>query len=231
MKSESLPLDFTADESLSGFRLQRLEVFNWGTFDGRVWTLRADGRNALLTGDIGSGKSTLVDAVTTLLVPAHRVAYNLSLIHISLASMGIYVFNAAFLREQLRQDAADEHSSHDFGRDLIPRLVHSHHVQAHRFTDSCVNMIQGRRPYWRDVGTVDAYWEANMDLTHVVPDLNLYDDDWPILSVDEHSAPAKFVFREPALRGMALDSLVSNGCVVSGANVYGSVLFLSLIHI
>ncbi len=143
----------------------------------------------------------------------------------ALASMGIYVFNAAFLREQLRQDAADEHSSHDFGRDLIPRLVHSHHVQAHRFTDSCVNMIQGRRPYWRDVGTVDAYWEANMDLTHVVPDLNLYDDDWPILSVDEHSAPAKFVFREPALRGMALDSLVSNGCVVSGANVYGSVLF------
>jgi uncharacterized protein YPO0396 len=73
---ESLPLDFTADESLSGFRLQRLEVFNWGTFDGRVWTLRAEGRNALLTGDIGSGKSTLVDAVTTLLVPAHRVAYN-----------------------------------------------------------------------------------------------------------------------------------------------------------
>lgn len=143
----------------------------------------------------------------------------------ALASMGIYVFNAAFLREQLRQDAADEHSSHDFGRDLIPRLIHSHHVQAHRFTDSCVNMIQGRRPYWRDVGTVDAYWEANMDLTHVVPDLNLYDDDWPILSVHERSAPAKFVFREPALRGMALDSLVSNGCIVSGANVYGSVLF------
>ena len=142
----------------------------------------------------------------------------------ALVSMGIYVFNSDFLREQLRQDAANEQSSHDFGRDLIPRLIHSHHVQAHRFADSCVIMIQGR-PYWRDVGTVDAYWEANMDLTHVVPDLNLYDDDWPILSVHERSAPAKFVFRERNLRGMALDSLVSNGCIVSGAKVCGSVLF------
>ena len=145
----------------------------------------------------------------------------------ALASMGIYVFNTDFLREQLRQDAANEQSSHDFGRDFIPRLIHSHHVQAHRFTDSCVNMIQGR-PYWRDVGTVDAYWEANMDLTHVVPDLNLYDDDWPILSVHERSAPAKFVLRERGLRGMALDSLVSNGCIVSGATVCGSVLFTNV---
>ena len=143
---------------------------------------------------------------------------------VSLASMGIYVFNADFLREQLSSDAVNSQSSHDFGRDLIARLIHSHHVQAHRFVDSCVNMIQGR-PYWRDVGTVDAYWEANMDLTHVVPDLNLYDDDWPILSVNERSAPAKFVFRESHLSGIALDSLVSNGCIVSGAKVYGSVLF------
>jgi glucose-1-phosphate adenylyltransferase len=142
----------------------------------------------------------------------------------ALASMGIYVFNANFLREQLRQDAANKQSSHDFGRDLIPRLIHSHHVQAHRFADSCVNMIQGR-PYWRDVGTVDAYWEANIDLTHVVPDLNLYDENWPIRSVHEHSAPAKFVFREHGLRGMALDSLVSSGCIISGATVSGSVLF------
>ncbi len=142
----------------------------------------------------------------------------------ALASMGIYVFNADFLRDQLRQDAVNGQSSHDFGRDLIPRLIHSHHVQAHRFVESCVNMIQGR-PYWRDVGTVDAYWEANMDLTHVVPDLNLYDDDWPILSVNERSAPAKFVFRDGALSGIALDSLVSNGCIVSGAKVCGSVLF------
>lgn len=142
----------------------------------------------------------------------------------ALVSMGIYVFNSDFLREQLRQDAANEQSSHDFGRDFIPRVIHSHHVQAHRFMDSCVNMVQGR-PYWRDVGTVDAYWEANIDLTHVEPDLNLYDDDWPILGVDERSAPAKFVFRERGLRGMALDSLVSNGCIVSGARVCGSVLF------
>jgi glucose-1-phosphate adenylyltransferase len=85
-------------------------------------------------------------------------------------------------------------------------------------------MIKGR-PYWRDVGTVDAYWEANIDLTHVVPDLNLYDENWPIRSVHEHSAPAKFVFREHGLRGMALDSLVSSGCIISGATVSGSVLF------
>jgi glucose-1-phosphate adenylyltransferase len=142
----------------------------------------------------------------------------------ALASMGIYVFNSDFLREQLRQDAADEQSSHDFGRDLIPRLIHSHHVQAHRFTDSCVNMNEGR-PYWRDVGTVDAYWEANIDLTHVVPDLNLYDHDWPILGAHERAAPAKFVFRDRDLHGIALDSLVSSGCIVSGATVSGSVLF------
>jgi glucose-1-phosphate adenylyltransferase len=143
-----------------------------------------------------------------------------------LASMGIYIFDTAFLLEELARDAADPHSSHDFGKDIIPHLVRQagHHVYAHRFQDSCVNMVDGR-PYWRDVGTVDAFWEANIDLTHVVPDLNLYDDDWPILSLQRQLPPAKFVFDDPSRRGVAIDSLVSGGCIVSGATVRRSILF------
>ena len=142
----------------------------------------------------------------------------------ALASMGIYVFDTAFLCEQLARDAQQPDSRHDFGHDLLPHLVRHHRVQAHRFADSCVNMI-GDRPYWRDVGTVDAYWEANSDLTRVVPELNLYDDNWPILSVQRQVPPAKFVFDGDDRRGMALDSLVSDGCIVSGATVRRSVLF------
>ena len=157
----------------------------------------------------------------------------------ALASMGIYVFNTAFLIEQLELDAADPLSSHDFGRDIIPRLVRQKKgangphggqgpdkpcVCAHRFQDSCVNMVDGQ-PYWRDVGTVDAFWEANIDLTHVVPELNLYDDDWPILSLQRQLPPAKFVFDEASRRGIAIDSLVSGGCIVSGATVRRSILF------
>jgi glucose-1-phosphate adenylyltransferase len=142
----------------------------------------------------------------------------------ALASMGIYVFDTPFLCEQLALDAADASSSHDFGRDLLPRLVSSHHVHAHRFEDSCVNMAGGR-PYWRDVGTVDSYWEANMDLTRVIPQLNLYDDDWPIRSLQRQLPPAKFVFDDDGRRGAAYDSLVSNGCIVSGATVRRSILF------
>ena len=141
-----------------------------------------------------------------------------------LASMGIYVFNTDFLCAQLERDAADAASSHDFGRDVIPYLIGRHDVHAHRFVDSCVNMV-GERPYWRDVGTIDAYWEANMDLTNVVPELNLYDDDWPILSRHPQLPPAKFVFDGDMLRGTALDSLVSSGCIVSGATVRRSILF------
>ena len=143
----------------------------------------------------------------------------------TLASMGIYVFDEAFLYEQLIRDAEDSGSSHDFGKDLIPRLVESGlPVHAHRFHDSCVNMANGK-PYWRDVGTLDAYWEANMDLTRVVPDLNLYDRDWPIWSYQEQMPPAKFVFDDDGRRGMAVDSLVSGGCIVSGSTVRRSVLF------
>lgn len=141
-----------------------------------------------------------------------------------LASMGIYVFNASFLFEQLVHDHDEQHSSHDFGKDLIPYLVPRHRVFAHRFADSCVNMASGV-PYWRDVGTVDAYWEANLDLTHVTPDLNLYDEDWPIWTHQEQLPPAKFVFDDDDRRGQALDSMVSGGCIISGSTVRRSLLF------
>ncbi|ARO87327.1 glucose-1-phosphate adenylyltransferase [Nitrosospira lacus] len=141
-----------------------------------------------------------------------------------LASMGIYVFNASFLFEQLIHDHDERRSSHDFGKDLIPYLVPRHKVFAHRFFDSCVNMASGV-PYWRDVGTIDAYWEANLDLTHVTPDLNLYDEDWPIWTHQEQLPPAKFVFDDDDRRGQALDSMVSGGCIISGSTVRRSLLF------
>jgi glucose-1-phosphate adenylyltransferase len=144
---------------------------------------------------------------------------------VALASMGIYVFNARFLYEQLIRDADDRGSSHDFGKDIIPHLIRrGYRVHAHRFDDSCVNMTEGR-PYWRDVGTLDAFWEANIDLTHVTPDLNLYDEEWPIWTHQEQLPPAKFVFDDEGRRGMATDSLVSGGCIISGATVKRSLLF------
>jgi len=144
--------------------------------------------------------------------------------HHALASMGIYVFETDVLLAELGRDAADPASSHDFGRDILPALVRAGRVHAHRFESSCVNVVDGR-PYWRDVGTVDAYWAANMDLTRVVPELNLYDDAWPILSLQRQLPPAKFVFDDEGRRGMAVDSLVSSGCIVSGATVRRSILF------
>ncbi|MFI4923254.1 MAG: glucose-1-phosphate adenylyltransferase [Burkholderiales bacterium] len=147
-----------------------------------------------------------------------------------LASMGIYVFNASFLYEQLFRDAEDRSSSHDFGKDIIPRLVkEGSAVYAHRFAESCVNMVEGV-PYWRDVGTIDAYWEANIALTKVTPDLNLYDKDWPIWTHQEQLPPAKFVFDDDDRRGMAIDSMVSGGCIISGSLVKRSLLF-SNVHV
>jgi len=148
----------------------------------------------------------------------------------ALVSMGIYVFNAAFLYEQLERDSGDPHSSHDFGKDVIPHiLARGYRLIAHRFSDSCVNMTQGR-PYWRDVGTLDAYWEANMELAKVTPDLNMYDKTWPIWTYQEQLPPAKFVFDDDGRRGMAVDSLVSGGCVISGATLRRSLLF-SNVHV
>lgn len=143
----------------------------------------------------------------------------------SLASMGIYVFNAKFLFEQLIRDADDKRSSHDFGKDLIPHMIKKYHVFAQNFEQSCVGMGDDNVPYWRDVGTIDSYWEANMELTKVVPDLNMYDQDWPIWTHQEQLPPAKFVFDEDGRRGMAVDSLVSGGCIVSGSTVRRSLLF------
>ena len=142
----------------------------------------------------------------------------------ALASMGVYVFSAAFLYDELLRDAEDPASSHDFGRDVLPHLIGRQRVFAHRFCDSCVGMPNGQ-PYWRDVGTLDAYWEANIDLARVTPDLNLYDRDWPVWTHQEQLPPAKFVFDGESRRGMAVDSMVSGGCVVSGATVRRSVLF------
>jgi glucose-1-phosphate adenylyltransferase len=142
----------------------------------------------------------------------------------ALASMGIYAFNAKFLYEQVGRDNADPRSAHDFGKDIIPHLVPRYRVFAHRFQDSCVEMNDDR-PYWRDVGTVDAYWEANIDLARVTPELNLYEQDWPIWTFQDQLPPAKFVFDDDGRRGMAVDSLVSSGCIISGSIVRGSLLF------
>lgn len=142
----------------------------------------------------------------------------------ALASMGIYVFNARFLYEQLARDADEPKSSHDFGKDIIPHLVSRYRTYAHSFFDSCVGM-NDNRAYWRDVGTVDAYWEANVDLIHVTPELNLYDKVWPIWTYQEQLPPAKFVFDDEGRRGGALDSMVSGGCLISGSTVRRSVLF------
>lgn len=142
----------------------------------------------------------------------------------ALASMGIYVFNAGFLYEQLARDADDPDSNHDFGQNIIPYIISKYRVFAHRFSDSCVGM-DGDQYYWRDVGTVDAYWEANMELTKVTPHLNLYDRQWPIWTYQEQLPPAKFVFDEEDRRGKAIDSMISGGCIVSGSRIVRSVLF------
>ncbi|MBS7789699.1 glucose-1-phosphate adenylyltransferase [Roseococcus sp. SDR] len=144
---------------------------------------------------------------------------------LSLASMGIYVFETRFLIEQLKRDAADPESSHDFGKDIIPYIVRHGRAAAHRFERSCVRSSQEFTPYWRDVGTVDAYWEANIDLTDVVPPLDLFDQEWPIWTYGEVVPPAKFVHDQEGRRGEAISSLVSGGCIISGASARRSLLF------
>ena len=146
----------------------------------------------------------------------------------SLASMGIYIFNAQYLYKELARDMADPDSSHDFGKDIIPRAVRNGDVAAHPFSLSCVPDAHHRdEPYWRDVGTIDAYWDANIDLTATDPLLNLYDRHWPIMTYQDQLPPAKFVHNQEDRRGMAIESLVSGGCIVSG-QVFRSVLFSSV---
>ncbi|RNF36155.1 glucose-1-phosphate adenylyltransferase [Paracoccus methylarcula] len=142
----------------------------------------------------------------------------------ALASMGIYVFNWAFLRDLLLRDAEDPDSSHDFGNDLIPEIVKNGKAMAHRFDDSCVRR-EGAPAYWKDVGTVDAFWQANIDLTDFTPELNLWDRDWPIWTYSESVPPAKFIHDEKGRRGLAVSSMVSGGCVISGTEIRNSLLF------
>jgi len=139
----------------------------------------------------------------------------------ALASMGIYLFDTDFLFEQLHRDAANPASSRDFGKDIIPSIIGSHPVFAYPFRDP----VTGNQPYWRDVGTLDSFWESNMELVSVDPELNLYDEEWPILTYQRQLPSAKFVFRDPDREGKALDSIVSGGCIISGSAIVNSLLF------
>jgi glucose-1-phosphate adenylyltransferase len=143
---------------------------------------------------------------------------------VSLASMGIYVFETRFLLDQLMRDAADPNSSHDFGKDIIPYLVKHGKAVAHSFNRSCVRSESEKGAYWRDVGTVDAYWAANIDLTAVVPELDIYDQNWPVWTYNEITPPAKFVHDEDGRRGQAISSLVSGACIISGASLRRTLL-------
>jgi glucose-1-phosphate adenylyltransferase len=145
----------------------------------------------------------------------------------SLASMGIYIFNAPYLYRELARDIADPNSSHDFGKDIIPHAVRNGDAAAHPFALSCVPASTVAEPYWRDVGTIDAYWDANIDLTATNPELNLYDRLWPVWTYQAQLPPAKFVHNQEDRRGMAIESMVSGGCIVSGY-VFRSVLFSSV---
>jgi glucose-1-phosphate adenylyltransferase len=147
----------------------------------------------------------------------------------ALASMGIYVFTTKFLIDQLKRDAAEPGSSRDFGKDIIPHIVQHGKAVAHRFANSCVRASIENEAYWRDVGTVDAYWQANIDLTEVLPELDLYDRSWPIWTYAEIKPPAKFVHNEDGRRGSAVSSLVSGDCIISGSTVHRSLLFTGVL--
>ncbi len=142
----------------------------------------------------------------------------------ALASMGIYVFDAEYLYGELARDAADPGSAHDFGRNLVPTAVAQGVAYAQPFDDACVRSEEDEAPYWRDVGTIDAYWEANIDLTATKPQLNLYDHDWPIWTYQPQLPPAKFVHNTADRRGIAIESMVSGGCIISGG-LFRSLLF------
>ena len=143
----------------------------------------------------------------------------------SLASMGIYVFNADYLYRLLEEDLGNPESSHDFGKDVIPRAVAEGQALAHPFGLSCVSRVDGVKPYWRDVGTIDAFWAANLDLASTIPELDIYDTDWPIWTYQRQLPPAKFVPDANGSQGVAVNTLVSGGCIVSGSHVASSVLF------
>ncbi|MEM8703826.1 MAG: glucose-1-phosphate adenylyltransferase [Pseudomonadota bacterium] len=144
---------------------------------------------------------------------------------LALCSMGIYVFETKFLFDILREDAADPNSSHDFGKDIIPKLVKNGKTFAHPFSRSCVQSGLEKEPYWRDVGTIDAFWQANIDLTDFTPDLDIYDTEWPIWTYQELNPPAKFIHNEQGRRGQAISSMVSGGCIISGSSLLKCLMF------
>jgi glucose-1-phosphate adenylyltransferase len=144
---------------------------------------------------------------------------------VSLASMGIYVFDADYLYKLLEEDLANPQSSHDFGKDVIPRTVSEGRALAHPFSMSCIRNPNGAPPYWRDVGTIDAFWSANLDLASINPELDIYDTDWPIWTYQRQLPPAKFIVDRNGMHGMTVNTIVSGGCIVSGSHVANSVLF------
>ena len=148
---------------------------------------------------------------------------------VTLASMGIYVFSWPFLRDLLTRDAENDGSDHDFGKDLIPDIVRNGKAVAHRFADSCVRHAPDAPAYWRDVGTIDAFWKANIDLTDFTPELDLWDRNWPIWTYSESVPPAKFIHDEKERRGTAVSSMVAGGCIISGTEVRNSLLF-TMVH-
>jgi len=143
----------------------------------------------------------------------------------ALCSMGIYIFETKLLFDLLREDADDPNSNHDFGKDLIPKLVRNGTAFAHPFSRSCVTSGIEKEPYWRDVGTVDAFWQANIDLTDFTPELDIYDNEWPIWTYQELNPPAKFIHNEEGRRGQAISSMVSGGCIISGSSLYRCLMF------
>jgi len=147
---------------------------------------------------------------------------------VSLASMGIYIFDSKYLYDLLEGDLANPESSHDFGKDVIPRVVREGRAVAHPFSMSCVSSTPDAAPYWRDVGTIDAFWEANLDLASVTPELDIYDTNWPIWTSQRQLPPAKFVQDADGKHGQAINTMVSGGCIVSGSIVSNSVLFSSV---
>ncbi|MFQ2243401.1 glucose-1-phosphate adenylyltransferase [Aeromonas enteropelogenes] len=146
----------------------------------------------------------------------------------ALASMGIYIFDADYLYQLLEEDIANEHSHHDFGMDVIPRVVEEGTAYAHPFGMSCVGCCSQKRPYWRDVGTLDSFWEANMDLASVTPELDIYDQEWPIWTSQNMTPPAKFVQDRNGQHGMAINSMFAGGTIVSGSFIVSSVLFTNV---
>jgi glucose-1-phosphate adenylyltransferase len=144
---------------------------------------------------------------------------------LALASMGIYVFETEFLADLLQRDAENPDSTHDFGHDIIPDLVKNGKVVAHPFGRSCIRSGSEPKPYWRDVGTIDAFWQANIDLTDFIPELDIYDNEWPIWTYSELTPPAKFIHNEEGRRGSAVSSMVSGGCIISGSQLERCLLF------